>query len=71
MGIRNDCPIMLFSDLKKWLYMHALTFSYAFRVFEIEPCNARIRILIALFVTNCNAYWKDFDNVNTTVGFLI
>lgn len=60
MGISNDCPITLFSDLKKNDYLPLLIFSYAFRAFEIEPCNARIRILIAFVYNQLQGLLKRF-----------
>lgn len=50
--------------------MHILIFFCVFSAFEIELFSSRIGILIALFITHCNAYSKDFNNVtNITADF--
>lgn len=51
-------------------WMYALIFSCVFSAFEMELLNTRIRVLIALFITHCNVYSKDFSNVtNITADF--
>lgn len=59
-----------FKDFKNGFECIFSYFSVCSAPFEIELFSSRIGILIALFITHCNAYSKDFNNVtNITADF--